>query len=238
MKAALCDDNCKFTEVFEQAFSRCLCKLEIDIELFCFTNSCDLLNELEKEQYELLFLDIEMPTVNGFELAKIVNDKGINCKIIFVSQWNDWVFDSFLYRPIGFIRKKFLMPELSIYLQEFWSRYAMDELIEINSIKEHFYIHTSEITYIESNRNYIIFHLEAGNTHRIRGNLKVWEEKLGSLFFVRIYSSYIVNCKYIYSIHGDSAIMDDGSKLNIRRDRMKNLKKQYSSYLVGKDKNI
>ncbi len=236
MRAAICDDEREFLALFKQEFDCCTGKLDLDMELFCFEDPLALTDTAKTEAFSLVFLDIEMPGINGFDLAKGLQDSQADCKIIFVSQRSDLVFDSFLYQPIGFIRKNCLRTELLKYLREYRNRYCSDLIVEFKMDKMVMRVHSSDITFIESDRNYVIIRLKNKDEYRIRSNLSSWEERLKQEPFIRIHSAYIVNCRYIENVGKNSIVLQSGTELFVSRERMNRLRAAFSAYLVGKDR--
>ena len=61
-----------------------------------------------KERFHLIFLDVEMPNVNGFQLAEKLHLMASDAHIVFVSGYEDFVYDIFEHAPLAFVRKSML----------------------------------------------------------------------------------------------------------------------------------
>ena len=72
-----------------------------------------LVEVCEQEEIDVLFLDIDMPEVDGFKIAESVRKKELNCLIVFCSNYSDFVFKSFRYEPFSFLCKENYQEQLS-----------------------------------------------------------------------------------------------------------------------------
>ena len=77
-----------------------------------------MLPALEKDGCDLLLLDIDMPEMNGMEIAKCLTDLLQKPLLVFVTSHDELVYDSLLYHPFGFIRKAYLEQELEKILSD------------------------------------------------------------------------------------------------------------------------
>ena len=93
MKIAICDDN----KLAIRDISNSLNSLGfIDPKkIFFFTSATELLNSLENRVYDLVFLDIEMPDVNGIDLGKNIKHFNEKTHIVFVTSFPQYVLDAF-----------------------------------------------------------------------------------------------------------------------------------------------
>ena len=135
IKIAICDDNLKFSQIFYK-------KIKSITNNDCmvlppFFEGTEVIEYLKINSINILFLDIDMPKINGFDLAKILCEKYPDIIIIFVSAYEDFVYSSFEYCPFRFLRKSHLNDELKTTLEK-----AIEKII-INDKAKLFFINYS-----------------------------------------------------------------------------------------------
>ena len=97
MRIAVCDDNIEFLNQIEDIVMCTYKEMQIEIKVSRFQNGQDLLAEMNKSEVDvdLLLLDIDMPKVSGLEVAKRIREMGKECILIFISSYENYVFDTF-----------------------------------------------------------------------------------------------------------------------------------------------
>jgi two-component SAPR family response regulator len=73
--------------------------------IYPFSGAGALINYMDSTYFDVIFLDIDMPEITGFDAAKKVKEISPESKIIFVTSKHDLVYNSFEYQPFYFIRK-------------------------------------------------------------------------------------------------------------------------------------
>ena len=112
---ALCDDNIEFlnllSDMLETEFGEIVSpKYKIAFEKF--NSGRSLLDFAKNQKISVLFLDIDMPEMTGFDVAKVLGNENKDMLIIFVSAYDNFVYESFDYSPFQFIRKSRLPDDL------------------------------------------------------------------------------------------------------------------------------
>ena len=105
MRIAICDDEKIFAQELCQHVKSALKDYKKDYVIQLFTNGDDLIFECQKSKFDVVFLDIAMPMVNGFEVAAKLNQTSSNIILVFVSNKETFVFSSYEYKPFWFISK-------------------------------------------------------------------------------------------------------------------------------------
>lgn len=108
----ICDDEKKILEDISFKVKMALDKQEIQAEYLCLEDSRNLMEHLKEQKIDVLFLDIDMPYFSGMDIAAYINEKGLKTILIFVTSHDTLVYQTFTYRPFGFIRKTHLDEEL------------------------------------------------------------------------------------------------------------------------------
>ncbi len=166
-----------------------------------YNNALETKNGLRDHKIDLIFLDIEMPILNGFELLDVLNNKPL---IIFVTGKTEYAFKAFDYDATDYLQK----PVTKARFQQ-----AIDKAIEQHKLKndiaetEHAYIfvksnlkkrkvYINEIKWVEALGDYIKI-VTHENTHVMLSTMKAFDKELPEGKFLRVHKSYIVNLEKI-----------------------------------------
>ena len=103
----VCDDKQESLDMIKTELYKSAEKLSITIEVYCYrdgNNIVDLICD-NKEDFDILFLDIDMPEISGLEVAKKIRERESDIILIFISAHEQYVFESIDYNPFKYIRK-------------------------------------------------------------------------------------------------------------------------------------
>jgi DNA-binding LytR/AlgR family response regulator len=198
-------------------------ELEIIAE---FNKPVEAITFLNENKTDLLFLDINMPEINGIHFAKSLSNPPA---IIFTTAYREFAANGFelqavdyLVKPIPFDR---FLKAVNHYLQLHSKSVGMateeirekpeDEFILLKDSKKTHKVYLSDIKYIESDGDYIRFYLQ-NRKLMIRGSLSFMEATLPSARFLRIHNSYIINLKKVNAVTLYSVEIE-GTELPISR---------------------
>lgn len=167
-----------------------------------FTNAFDALALLEKETLDLLFLDIQMPELNGLELSRLV---GTQVKVIFTTAFEQYAVEGFKVDALDYLLKPISYPEFlrAAHKALRWKEMAETaSSLEVREIADALFVRSgnkfvkvqlSHILYIEGMQDYVKIYLDDNSQPVVTLNtMKDFEESL-SFPFLRIHRSYIIN---------------------------------------------
>lgn len=238
MQIAVCDDEKVFLDLLSGTIKNCMAEYDGNLSEFhidAFLSGEQLLEAYgQGQRYDLIFLDIRMKTLNGFETAKNLREIDNDVFIIFVTSLVDYIFNSFEYRPFWFLVKPV---ETEKFRHVFFKAMA-----EINNDKKGVYtfftredgllsIEINKIIYLESALRKIVLFTSAGQ-YSYYANITVEEEKLKQYDFIRIHKGYLVNMAYIQRIKKDNVILKNGVELPLSEHRFKAVFDSFTSYLA------
>ena len=173
-----------------------------------FNNPLDTLNFLENNTADVIFLDINMPDMNGISLGKIITKMYPDMKIVFITAYKDYAVDAFeikafdyLLKPYSENRIKNLLKSLINIKNEKTTAIKNNNLKKITvNIGERLYvISLNDIDYIEaSEKETLIFSNQKKYVSKIK--ISKWEEMLKENNFYRCHRSFIVNLDKITEI--------------------------------------
>lgn len=175
-------------------------------------NPLQLSNLLEKNTVDLIFLDIQMPYLNGLDLLKSIKNPPM---AILVTAYQEHALDGFnldvvdyLLKPVPFNRfLKAANKAHEIYLSKQKRVSPENDYVFVNANYSLVKVKIQDITFIEGLKDYVRIHLSNGKPIITRLGLKGLEERLGVTKFIRIHKSYIIALDKIESIQKSQLII-------------------------------
>jgi two-component system, LytTR family, response regulator len=181
-------------------------------------------------QPQLVFLDIEMPRGNGFDLLKMF--KTIPFKVIFVTAFSEYAIQAFRFSATDYLMKPVKVGELIeavdkvklelntmdsfqniiTLLENFDSPAGETKKLVIPDLKGFSVIRISEIVYCEADGYCTTFHLAGNSKISSSKNLKYYEELLPAKQFMRVHHSYIINIQHVIGYTHQGEILLSGNQ--------------------------
>jgi len=189
-----------------------------------FRSSLKAFQYLNMESIDLLFLDINMPHLNGLDLFKNLRDIP---NVIFTTAHSEYAVDGFDLNAIDYLLKPINFPRFlracekvqRLHSEQKSTKPFLSDVVYIKNGHSSDKFYWSEINYLEKDDNYIVFHLENGKRVLSRQTLRKMEKVFPS-YVVRIHRSYAVSLHNISSVESNF-IMVRGTKLPIGRNYKK-----------------
>ena len=203
------------------------------------------INELKPD---LVFLDIQMPKITGFEMLQLLDHKP---EIIFTTAYDQYAIKAFEYNVADYLLKPFSKDRLLAAIDrvterignqeknteklEKLSEFTTGEYLDRVVVKDRSKITiilTEQIRYIESLDDYVMIYANNGR-HMKQKTMRYFEQNLNPRDFVRIHRSYIINVSQIaeiqqYEKESYLVILKDRTKLKVSKSGYKNLKDSLS----------
>ncbi len=176
-----------------------------------FDNAKEALKYLHENSIDLLFVDINMPQISGLEFAQMIP---FNTKVIFVTAYREFALEGFALDAADYLLKPLSYDSFLKSVEKVEKRYFSSQS-ESKSERSYIFVRSSlrsvrvnfeEITYIESQREYLDIHLLSGEKITTHGTLGKIGEKLPAEKFVRVHRSFIVNLDHVKVIERNSII--------------------------------
>ncbi len=236
IRAAICDDNKQMLDFLKEKIDADLTEYGMSHEISSYLSGRDFLNDHRSEPFDVVFLDIVMPDIDGFEAAKQVKRISEKTYIIFVTTESTLVYDSFDYSPFYFIPKgkpEILKIKLKDVIAKLVERINENQTICFDLPRgEKKYISSDQIIYITSRSNYLDIVCRTETIH-IRRKLNDILDELSPKSFARIHNRIIVNMRYVSRIDNTrfKAILYDETELDISRAYKTGFSENYNIYL-------
>lgn len=175
-----------------------------------FTNAVSAMKQIEKEKVDVLFLDIQMPEVNGMEFARTLNG---NTRLIFTTAFSEYALDGYKVNAIDYLLKPFSYSEFLTAAKKALSWFEATTTAQHNIQKEEdtgifvksdyrlIHVLYDDILFIEGLKDYVkIYTAKESKPILSLMSMKSLEETLPANRFVRVHRSYIVHKNKISSI--------------------------------------
>jgi two-component system LytT family response regulator len=241
LKAIIVDDEPDCSETLSMLLER-FCP-EVEVVAVCHSGA-QAVAEIPVQKPDLVFLDIEMPKMNGFQLLERL--PLINFDIIFTTSYDQYAIKAFRFSALDYLLKPIdreelkaavhkknrrlhppLPEQLEILLQEL--RCPARTKIAIPTMEGLEMIPVETIVVCRSDSNYTTLHLTGRSPITASRTLKEIEEMLEGLSFLRVHQSSLVNleevAKYVRG-EGGYLVMRDGSHVDVARTRKEMLLKK------------
>lgn len=208
LKLVICDDEKVYRSDLKKIIGTELELCGADYQIAEFDCGEDLAASAEIEDYQILFLDIEMKRLDGIETAKKIRSRNKAAVIIFVTSYSDFVFQGYEVRALNYLLKPYDKEKLITVLHT-----AIDE-IQLHR-KQYYLIETrgrsvrlllDSVKYFFSDKRSITA-VTITDPHVFYGKLNEVEAEVPD-YFVRIHNRYLINLKYLQLIEGNSAVID------------------------------
>ena len=152
---AICEDEVVCLSYLKHVIKQAFEKEKIEVVIEVFEDGEALIRQIQQGKvYDVLFLDIVMPTINGFEICKTLKTWEKETLVVFISGQEELVFQSFEVQPFCFIRKNYIESELPLLVEKLQKKLALSSSQKI-IIKEErsgklYFFNVKDIIYVEA----------------------------------------------------------------------------------------
>ena len=218
-----CDDNTEFLSLLHGYVKKIMKShfrdILMDAELFSYDNGKSVISFAKKSRVDVIFLDIDMKNLNGFEVAKRLIEINDETLIVFVSAYDQFVYDVFEFYPVAFLRKGKICDELPKVLKRISEKLnESSEKLTVCTTQGKVLLREKDIVFIQ---------------HSCRDTLSNIEKSIMSLKFYRVHAAYIVNFDQIQSIDKPNSVImgRNNVPVPIAQRRWTGFKKAYAEYI-------
>jgi two-component system response regulator LytT len=230
MRIAVCDDEELFRIEFKTILDKVLVNSEYDIDTF--SGGSSLYEAFLKNPFDLVFLDIEMPGIDGITLAKRLRAVSENVQIVFLTSHIEYALEGYEVNALRYLVKPVDMNKLSEVLKYIQDKKNNSRQIMIKQEGEDIVIDISDVIYIESlDKNVRI--VTSKSEYITRYNISDYEEELKNSGFFRSHRSYLISLSKVKKIVKNDVIMDGDISLPVSRSNVKALKEALYAYVEG-----
>ena len=183
-------------------------------------------------QFDLVFMDIHLPKMDGMDAAKKLKELAPHTLMIFVTSLAQYALDGYGVGAFDFIVKPVSYYNLEIKLQRAMKaiKQTEDEKIVIHNKTQTNVVLISDIYYVEIMLHKVVYYTKDGE-YTTTGTMKKIVEELSDYPFAICNQSYLVNLKYVSKIEGYTVTVA-GTELAISRNKRNELKRALNEYLT------
>lgn len=237
IKAIIVDDEPKNRKVLRSLLTQFCPQVVVENEAGSADEATVM---IQQEKPDILFLDIEMPYGNGFDLLDRLMP--VDFEIIFITAFDEYTLKAFKYSALDYLLKpvniqelqtavdkaskkihlKNINQQLSNLLQNIRHSESTSSKLAVPSQDGFFFISLNDIIRIEAKGNYTSIFSNDGQKHVSSRTIKQYEEMLPPRQFFRIHNSHIINLAFIKKYHkgrGGQVEMSDGALLEVATRR-------------------
>lgn len=178
----------------------------------------------------VVFLDVEMPGGNGFDLLDTLKQQPVN--VVFTTAYEQYAINALRAGAVDYLLKPIDIGELRDAVKRVRARIEREGALLKSPTEEYkikisqqggtFFVPCNDVLYVEGEGRYSTIYLADGRKYLVSKNLKEFEDELLRHRFFRIHKSFLVNCRYVTRItHSDGGFVElsNGKQIEISRRR-------------------
>ena len=194
----------------------------IPYEIQAFNNGYDFL-ESDASSFELVFMDIDMPGINGMETAMKFRQKGFTSNIIFVTNLPQYAIEGYKVSALDFILKPMTFADFSLAMNRVIKSFKQENvgqfILTIKGVTKKF--QPDEVNYFEMVKHDVAIYLSSGEKVVFRSSISKIEKVLSPEVYLKCNSGCIVNIRKIKSIDGDVLLLENDERVFVSRSHKK-----------------
>lgn len=220
---AVCDDE----QIIMEQLKKLLETYRPDCMVTMYRSGEGLLDAFD--QYDLIFLDIEMPQTNGMELAAKLRELQYDGEVIFLTSYTDYMQDAFKVRAFRYLQKPIREDQLEEALcaaeEEFQQQYLLLTGEKVFRIK------IRDILYLEAVHNETYIVTKTGELV-VRSPMREIYEMLDPAEFIQTHKSYVVALRAIRYVGNQEVVLQElQPRIPLSRRRQQEVRKAYMEYI-------
>ena len=232
MRIAICDDDVLFLDKTIECLNKWKNK-PVDLVIQDFNDGDSLLNAHKKDPFDLIFIDIVMPMLNGIDTCKEIRMFDKNVKLVFLTTSKEFAIESYQVKAFNYLLKPIDEHLLYCVLDEFLEDYLVNsKTITVKALYSTFKIKLMDIEYIESDNKHVLVHCIDNRLIRSTTPLySIEKDILKEDCFFKSHRSYIINLYYVDSFTNKDVTMQNGTIIPISRSLKKEFEETYFSIM-------
>lgn len=235
LRCAIVEDSPRELEHLKECLARYSAERDIPLETTAFGDAASFL-EHYRADYDIVFMDIELPGINGMEAAELLRSQHRVTSIIFVTDLAQYAVRGYEVDALGFLVKPATFAGLSMNLDRAMREVAQgtNRTLTVPTGDGFRSVPLSQVTHIEVRNHDLVYHTVDGEALRARGSLAQVERELADAPMVRVSRYCLANMALITSVLGDEVTVAGGAALHITRGHKKEIELALARYLGGR----
>lgn len=238
---AVCDDEEYYAEELYRYISTYGNERELDIVCDTYPSGKALLEKVENgESYDMVFLDVEMPEIDGIRTAVLLKQKLEFVVICFATSFDEYAMNAFelsaegyMIKPVAYKKLKEVLDKALILLDYHKNREeAEKKYIEIEVGRGKEIIDVTKILYLEKRRNQCVFHFRDRELICYQSLVNVFK-LLNQNLFLYTHQGYIVNLDEIKQVGKEWVYLGEGVEVPLSRGKAKEVRQRHYKRVFG-----
>lgn len=232
IRIGLIDDDLEHLARMKSFLARYEEEEQVHFQIQEFHNGLNFVEDYDGS-LNVVFLDIEMPHMDGMTAAKNIRERDPALGIVFITNMAQYAIRGYEVNAIDFIVKPVSYYVFADKLEKAirFSRQNAEKELVLQTEEAFVKLPCSQVLYIEKEKNYLLYHTKKG-AFRARGTLISAEEELSREGFFKCSSGGLINLKYVTRLEKDTVWIEN-EPLPVSRNRKKELKEAFLKYLGG-----
>ena len=228
MRIAICDDEQQFLNDFRCITDRLYRSMDILVD--GFSSGRALLKQFRLRAYDLVFLDIEMPEMDGITLAEELRALSEKVSIVFLTGHIEYAIRGYEVNALRYLTKPANEQQVSTVIDRVLQKLENEKQLWIKTDEGDMRLGLSDILFIESQNQNVVINT-AADSYSVRGNMSEYEERLTPEGFFRIHRGYLAALSKVQRISGREVVMEDGTVLPVSRSKEAPLREALFSFV-------
>lgn len=231
MRIAVCDDEEKFRTQEKKLIDKLAGSIDVIVD--AYSDGRKLLEAFDKNPYDVLFLDIEMPAMDGITLAKKLRERSDSIYIVFLTGHVEYALEGYEVNALRYLTKPVQEDKLREVLRFVMDQSTSKRQILIKVDGEETLINVTDIIYLEAQNQYVMLYTTGGE-HLVRYNISDFEEQLKNDGFFRAHRGYLISLAKVKKLVKSEVLMESPGgdiSLPVSRSNVKPLKEALYAYV-------
>lgn len=221
MRLAICDDQIEYLQQTDYAVRKLLQGEELLVDVF--KNGNTFLKSFKNKPYDIVFLDIEMPEIDGITLAKKLRTISSDVYIVFLTSHIEFALEGYEVNALRYLTKPLDAGKLREVLSFVVDRMREQRVLWIRNDMGEQKLLIKDILFMEAQNQNILISTKK-DTYSVRYNLSDYEQELSQDGFFRIHRGYLVSLTHVKSVNKGEVTLTDDTVLPVSRSKEKELK--------------
>ncbi len=232
MRIAVIDDENIFRMQLKMMVAKVAASNEIPLDVEEFESGPEFIAALSERRFDIVFMDIFMPEMDGIETAKKLRELTERTFLIFMTASEGHYPDAFSLHAFDYVTKPFTLERIETVIREIISHTPMDEAfikISVGSVDEKIYL--KDIFSVTTDGHYLEINKGDGTASRVRLTSGEFLNDTGAdKRFIMINRGIIINMDYIEKIDGADVYLNDGTIFPISAKKVADIKQKITDY--------